>query len=90
MGGDVANIEAHQENRHEEADVSTEPQELRKDIDDLKAAQAAQVATQAGGMATMAATQAGTVAAVAAGAAGLVAGIFLGIAIVRAGDRRWR
>jgi hypothetical protein len=64
--------------------VSTEPQELRKEIDDLKAAQAA----QAGRMATSGATQDGTVRAMLAGGVSLVVGMLMGIIIARAGRRR--
>lgn len=67
--------------------MSTEPQELRKEIDDLKAAQAAQAA-QAGRMATMGATQDGTVRAMLAGGVSLVVGMLMGIIIARAGRRR--
>ena len=85
-----------------EANMSTEMQNLRKDMDDLKTAQAVLAATQAGGMATMGATQAGgiatmaaaqagTVGAVIAGSAGLVVGLFLGLVIGRAdAGHRWR
>lgn len=75
-----------------ETNVTTDMQELRKDVNDLKTAQAVQAATQAGaiatqtatqagGMATMGAAQAGTVGAVIAGAGGLVVGMFLGLLI---------
>jgi hypothetical protein len=64
--------------------VSTEPQELRKRIDDLKAAQAAQT----GRMATMGATQDGTVRAMLAGGVSLVVGMLMGIIIARGGRRR--
>jgi hypothetical protein len=64
--------------------VSTEPQELRKRIDDLNAAQAA----QAGRMATMGATQDGTVRAMLAGGVSLVVGMLMGIIIARGGRRR--
>jgi uncharacterized membrane protein len=84
-----------------EANTSTEMQNLRKDIDDLKTAQAVQAATQAGAVATMGATQAGavatmgaaqagTVGAVIAGAVGLVVGLFLGLTLRRADADRWR
>jgi hypothetical protein len=65
--------------------MSSQTEDLRKEIEDLKAAQAAQGATQAGSMATMGAMQAGTVGSVAAGAAGLVVGMFLGRAFARNG-----
>jgi hypothetical protein len=76
--------------------VSTDVQELRKEVNDLKTAQAVQAATQAGEMATQAATQAGgiatmgaaqagTVGALISGAAGLVVGLFLGL-LIRSGD----
>jgi hypothetical protein len=68
-----------------EANVSTDVQELRKEINDLKTAQAVQAATQAGGIATMGAAQAGTVGALISGAAGLVVGLFLGL-LIRSGD----
>ena len=45
-----------------ETNVTTDMQELRKDVNDLKTAQAVQAATQAGEMATQAATQAGAIA----------------------------
>jgi hypothetical protein len=63
--------------------MSTEVQDLRKEIEDLKVAQATQAATEAGGMATTGAMQAGTIGTVAAGAGGLIIGMFLGIAIAR-------
>lgn len=69
--------------------MSTEPHELRKEIEDLKAAQAAQVATQAGAMTTMTAMNAGTIATVAAGGVSLVVGMVLGIVIARMSPR-WR
>jgi hypothetical protein len=61
--------------------VSTEPQELRKEIEDLKASQAAR-------MATVGAAQAGTVRATVAGDVSFVAGMPMGIIIARAGRRR--
>jgi hypothetical protein len=64
--------------------VSTEPQELRKEIDDLKASQAAHAAR----MATMGAAQAGTVRATMAGGVSLVVGMLMGIIIARAGRCR--
>jgi ABC-type glucose/galactose transport system permease subunit len=68
--------------------VSTEPQDLRKEIEDLKVTQAAQAAAQAGQMATMGAMQAGTVGAMVAGGVSLVVGMLMGIIIARAGQRR--
>jgi hypothetical protein len=65
----------------EESDVSTEPQELRKEIDDLKSAQAAQAATQLGQMATFTAMNAGTLGMIVAGGAGLIAGLVIGLLI---------
>jgi hypothetical protein len=65
--------------------MSTQQEDLRKEIEDLKAAQAAQGATQAGSVATMGAMQAGTVASVGAGAVGLVVGMFLGRAFSKNG-----
>jgi len=53
-----------------EGNMNTESQELRKDVNDLKTAQAVQAATQAGEMATQAATQAGAIATQAATQAG--------------------
>jgi hypothetical protein len=61
--------------------VSTDPQELRKEIEDLKASQAAR-------MATMGAAQAGTVRATVAGGVSFVVGMLMGIIIARAGRRR--
>jgi hypothetical protein len=65
-----------------ESDVSTEPQEdLRKEIEDLKTAQAAQTATQAGQMATFTAMNAGTIGVVIAGGAGMIAGMLVGLLV---------
>ena len=68
--------------------MSTQQDDLRKEIEDLKAAQAAQGATQAGSVATMGAMQAGTVASVAAGAVGLIVGMFLGRSFSKNGHTR--
>ena len=73
-----------------EANTSTEIQNLRKEIDDLKTAQAVQAATQAGAVATMGATQAGTVGTVIAGSVALVVGLFLGLVIGRTDASRRR
>jgi hypothetical protein len=74
-----------------EANVSTEMQDLRKDMDDLKTAQAVLAATQVGAIATMGAAQAGTVGTVIAGSVGLVVGLFLGLVIGRTdAGPRWR
>jgi hypothetical protein len=73
--------------------MSSSPEDLKQEVEDLKTAQATQAATQAGAQATQAATQAGTmstmaasqagmVATMAAGFVGLIVGMFLGIAIV--------
>ncbi|HEX6399099.1 MAG TPA: hypothetical protein VF108_01340 [Actinomycetota bacterium] len=70
--------------------MSTQTEDLRKELEDLKASQAAQGATQAGSMATMGAMQAGTVGSVAAGAVGLVIGMFLGRAFSNGQEKgRW-
>ena len=68
--------------------MSMDKDDVRKEIEELKTAQAAQGAAQAGGMATMGAMQAGTVGSVIAGAVGLVVGLFLGITMARNGHRR--
>jgi hypothetical protein len=70
--------------------MSTDVQDIRKEIEELKTAQATQAATQAGGMATQSAMQAGTVGTVGAGAAGLIIGMFLGIALARSNSRYYR
>jgi hypothetical protein len=69
--------------------VSTNSDDLKQEVEDLKTAQATQTATQAGAQATQAATQAGTMSTMtasqagmmAAGFVGLIVGIFLGLAI---------
>jgi hypothetical protein len=72
--------------------MSSSPEDLKQEIEDLKTSQATQAATQAGGQATqaaaqagqastMAATQAGTWTTMAAGAVALIVGIFLGLAV---------
>jgi hypothetical protein len=61
--------------------VSIEPQELRKGIEDLEAAQAGMVET-------MEAEQAGSVRATVAGRVSLVVGTLMGITIAGAGRRR--
>ena len=61
--------------------MSTEPQDLRKEIEDLLAAQAAQAGAHAGHMATMAAMQARTVGAMVTGAVSLVVGMLMEIII---------
>jgi hypothetical protein len=82
----VTNIE--QEGRT----LSSSPEDLKQEIEDLKTSQATQAATQAGAQATqaatqagqastMAATQAGTWSTMAAGAIALIVGVFLGLAI---------
>ena len=83
-----------------ESEVVTE--DVRKDVEALKIAQATEVATQAGAMATLTATQAGATATLAATQAGLmttmavgsvslIVGIFLGMTIVhtKAYPSRW-
>ena len=71
-----------------------ESEDLRKDVEQLKIAQATQVATTAGAQATLAATQAGATSTLAATQAGLIStivvgsvslivGIFLGLTIVK-------
>jgi hypothetical protein len=76
-------------------------EDVRKDIEELKIAQATQVATQAGAVATLSATQAGAAATVAATQAGLlttvvvgsvslIVGIFLGLTIVNSNTYRGR
>jgi hypothetical protein len=64
--------------------MSAEPQDLRKEIEDLKASQAAQAATQAGAMSTLTAMNAGTVGTLAAGGVGLILGVVLGLWMGRA------
>jgi hypothetical protein len=61
--------------------MSTEPQELRQEIENLKTAQATQTATQAGELATVTAMNAGTAAMVISGAVGLLAGMLMGLLI---------
>jgi hypothetical protein len=74
--------------------VSMESEDLRKDVEQLKIAQATQAATTAGAQATLAATQAGATSTLAATQAGLMStivvgsvsliiGIFLGLTIVK-------
>ena len=67
--------------------MSMDSQELQKDVEGLKTAQAVQAATQAGAMATMTAMNAGTVGTVSAGGAGLALGVMLGLWIGRTGIR---
>jgi hypothetical protein len=67
--------------------MSTDVDQLRKDIEELKVSQATQAATEAGGMATQSAMQAGTLGTVGAGAIGLIVGMFLGIALSRSNSR---
>ena len=71
-----------------ETGMSTEPQDTRKEIEDLKSAQAAQTAAQAGQMATFTAMNAGTMASVVAGGAGLIAGMLLGLLVAGTRGRR--
>ena len=79
-----------------------EIEDVRKDLEQLKIAQATEVATNAGAAATLAATQTGAAATLAATQAGLmstmvvgsvsfIVGIFLGMTIVstRAYPSRW-
>jgi hypothetical protein len=61
--------------------MSSSPEDLKQEIEDLKTSQATQAATQAGQASTMAATQAGTWTTMAAGAVALIVGMFLGLAI---------
>ncbi len=61
--------------------MSSSPEELKQEIEDLKTHQATHAATQAGQASTMAATQAGTWTTMAAGAVALIVGMFLGLAI---------
>jgi hypothetical protein len=72
--------------------MSSSPEDLKQEIEDLKTSQATQAATQAGAQATqaatqagqattMAATQAGTWSTMAAGVIAFIVGIFLGLAI---------
>jgi hypothetical protein len=61
--------------------VRTEPQELRKEIEDLTASQATR-------MTSMGARQAGTVRAMVAGGVSLIVGTVMGIIIAGAGQRR--
>jgi hypothetical protein len=70
--------------------MSTDVDQLRKDIEELKVSQATQAATEAGGMATQSAMQAGTLGTVGAGAVGLIVGMFLGIALARTNSRYYR
>lgn len=61
--------------------VRQQDMELKKEIEDLKTAQAGIAATQAGGMATVAASQVGLAGSVISGFTGFVVGVFLGIAV---------
>jgi hypothetical protein len=70
--------------------MSTDVEQLRKDMEELKISQATQAATEAGGMATQSAMQAGTLGTVGAGAVGLIVGMFLGIALSRSNGRYYR
>jgi hypothetical protein len=83
-------VRIESEDNMESEDVK---EDVRKDIEELKIAQATQAATQAGAVATLSATQAGAAATVAATQAGLlttvvvgsvslIVGIFLGLTIV--------
>jgi hypothetical protein len=60
-----------------------ENEDLRKDVEQLKIAQATQVATTAGAQATMAATQAGLMSTIVVGSVSSIIGIFLGLTIVK-------
>jgi hypothetical protein len=86
-----------------EGDMESEDvkEDVRKDIEQLKIAQATQAATQAGAVATLSATQAGAVATAAATQAGLlttiavgsvslIVGIFLGLTIINSTPYRGR
>lgn len=61
-----------------------ESEDLRKDVEQLKIAQATQGATTAGAQATQAATQAGLMSTIAVGSVSLIISIFLGLTIVKA------
>jgi uncharacterized membrane protein len=74
--------------RRQEWAMSTEAQDLRKDVDDLKSAQAAQTATQAGQMATFSAMQAGMMGTMVAGSVGLIAGMIIGLMFGRSPRQR--
>ena len=63
--------------------MSSSPEDLKQEIEDLKTSHATQAATQAGQASTMAATQAGTWTTIAAGAMALIVGMFLGLAIAK-------
>ena len=60
-----------------------ESEDLRKDVEQLKIAQATQMATTAGAQATLAATQAGLMSTLVVGSVSLIIGIFLGLTIVK-------
>jgi len=60
-----------------------ESEDLRKDVEQLKIAQATEVATTAGATATLAATQAGLMSSIVVGSVSLIIGIFLGLTIVK-------
>jgi len=61
--------------------MSSSPEDLKQEIEDLKTSHATQTAMQAGQASTMAATQAGTWSTMAAGAVALIVGMFLGLAV---------
>jgi hypothetical protein len=61
--------------------MSSSPEDLKQEIEDLKTSHATQAAMQAGQASTMAATQAGTWSTMAAGAVALIVGMFLGLAV---------
>jgi hypothetical protein len=64
--------------------MSTDPSDLRSEVEDLKTAMAVQEATQAGQAATDAATHAGTWSTFVVGGAALSVGMFLALAMVGA------
>ena len=68
-----------------------EIEDVRKDLEQLKIAQATEAATTAGAAATLAATQAGLMTTMAVGSVSLIVGIFLGMTIVsvRSHTSRW-
>jgi hypothetical protein len=64
--------------------MSTDPNELRSEVEELKTAMAVQEATMAGQASTAAATHAGTWSTMLAGGVALVVGMFLGITVASA------